>query len=165
MKKKYIIGGIVLGAFFLVSLAKADPLFVKFVGSDTVYKAYQTAAEFFSDGGNQDFSNVQTIGEQNLGSVNVANEYHSTSTLADAAGHYLVQTGGTILGSVIIASSSGSTFKVWNATSTNDLASTTYVTFKASTAEGVFTFDSILTRGLVIQLPAGFNGNFVVTYR
>ena len=71
MKKIAIITGIIV-LLSVVSIAGANGIFIRFAGSDTVYKAYQTAEQFFKDGGARDFSNVNVIGEQMLGAMPVA---------------------------------------------------------------------------------------------
>jgi len=104
--------------------------------------------------------------EQPIGGVNIANEYHATTTrdmTADA--EQLIQTGGSVLGSVIVASSSATNMSIWNATSTTDIASTTLTTFDADLSNGTYTFDTIMTRGIIIDLPASFDGDYVITYR
>lgn len=98
-------------------------------------------------------------------SASRGSEYYATSTALMATDHDLVRTGVVTLGSVVIASSSPTTFTIWNATSTKDLASTTLVSFGAGQPEGTYTFDTILTRGLVIELPTGYDGDAVVTFR
>jgi hypothetical protein len=100
-----------------------------------------------------------------LGSVVVGNEYNATNTATMAAGPRLLRTGPSVLGSVVVSSSSATTFKVWNATSTLDIASTTPVQFVASPANGTYTFDASFERGIVVELPAGYNGSYTVTWR
>ena len=103
-----------------------------------------------------------------------AGEYMATTTTGMAtAGHIpvIANVSGnsnpltSTLGSIIVASSSATTITIWNATSTTDIASTSFVTLKASVAEGTYTFDAELSRGLVVVKPTGFNGDYVITYR
>lgn len=105
-----------------------------------------------------------------LGSVIQGNEYTSTTTDSGSVGHWLARsvTGGSTcaLGSIVVASSSVTTFQIWDATTTvTDLASTSLVTLKASVPEGTYTFDVGCSRGLVVDVPTNFDGNYVVTYR
>ena len=101
--------------------------------------------------------------EQPVGSVARGGEYHATTTTSGtAAANYVIQTGRGTLGSIIVASSSGSTFTVLDA---NGTATTTIATLKASIAEGTFTFDRMLSYGLIITVPSGFNGQYITTYR
>jgi hypothetical protein len=100
----------------------------------------------------------------NIGSVGRTSEYKATTTVSMAA-MQLIQTGESVLGSVIIASSSAITMRIWNATSTTDSASTTVAIFKAAAGENTYTFDTVLTRGLVIAPASGFNGAYTITYR
>lgn len=104
------------------------------------------------------------------GSVVVGGEYQATTTLNMGTNkHQLIQSAyqssSVTLGSIIIASSSATTIKIWNATSTTDTASTTLGTIKAAAGEQTLTFDAIMTRGLVLEIPTGFNGNFIITHR
>ena len=101
-----------------------------------------------------------------LGSTFPGGEYNATTTVGMALVHNLISGNRVVgLGSIIVASSSASTFKVWNATSTTDTASTSVFAMKASIAEGTYTFDAELTRGLVVEKPTGFNGEYVITWR
>lgn len=105
-----------------------------------------------------------------LGSVVQGGEYQATTTSTMGTNkHQLIQSAynssSVTLGSIVVASTSATTIKVWNATSTTDIASTTLGTLKASVAEGTYTFDLILTRGLILEIPTGFNGNYIITHR
>jgi hypothetical protein len=110
------------------------------------------------------YSNLKA--EPAIGSVIQGSEYQATTTVYMQAGtqRRILANAGTV-GSIVVASSSATTFKVWDATSTTDIASTTVVHFVASPTMGTYTFDVALTRGLVIELPTGFNGSYTVTYR
>lgn len=100
------------------------------------------------------------------GSIYPGGEYNATTTVGMGSVQNLILGNRVVgFGSIIVASSSATTFKVWNATSTTDTASTTLFTLKASIAEGTYTFDTELTRGLIVETPTGFNGNYVITYR
>ena len=107
-----------------------------------------------------------------IGSVNIANEYHSTSTLAfDSDSTLVMAASGTavILGSVIIASTTPYWTTIYDATSTAAVTvgvySTKIVTFPVSAPGGTYTFDISLQDGLVITNEAGHDGEYVVTYR
>ena len=98
---------------------------------------------------------------ESIGSVASGGEYHATTTAANTAvANYTISTGKGTLGSIIVASSSGSTFTVLDA---NGTATTTIVTLKASTAEGTFTFDRLLSYGLIITVRSVFNGLYITT--
>lgn len=102
--------------------------------------------------------------ENIVGSVAQANEYHATTTYVGAtAGTYTITSStNAVLGSVVITSSTPTSFTIFDA---DGSATTTVVTFKESTAVGTYTFDIGLLRGLRITIPSGFTGNFVTTYR
>lgn len=167
MKKYLISGGTILAALFITFSASAGTTFWRFSGSPTVYNqsgyAYHSQEEFLKAGGSWD--KVQTVGQ--FGSVQQGGEYTASSTRTDIkSGFYtLISANMGTLGSVIIASSSGATIELWNATSTTDVASTSIVKFKASVAEGTYTFDLNFDRGLILRVPAGSSGDFVTTYR
>ena len=120
-----------------------------------------------------------------FGSVTQGNEYRATSTVPIIGGTTLASTlqrqiktnydsssntqvGSTVLGSIVIASTSPSTtgqVKIWNATSTTDVSSSTVVYMASNTAAGTYTYDMSLSRGMIIELPAGFNGSYNITSR
>jgi len=101
-----------------------------------------------------------------LGSVQTASEYHATSTRDMTVNtQQLIQNGISTLGSVVIASSSVTSMSIWNATSTTDVDKTILTTFDASSANGTYTFDAVMTRGIVVDLPTGFDGDYVITFR
>lgn len=104
--------------------------------------------------------------QKSLGSVIRGGEYYSTTTASMTQVHNQITSDrSTTLGSIVVSSSSAQTLVVWNATSTTDTASTTFTTLKASIGEGTYTFDAILPRGLVVETPSGFDGDYVVTFR
>lgn len=102
--------------------------------------------------------------KSSYGSVVIGNEYQSTTTIG-MSGKNLIFTGSGVLGSIIISSSSAATLTVNDATSTIDAASTTKAFFISSPANGTYTFDLVLTRGLSLDLGSGFNGAYTITYR
>lgn len=104
------------------------------------------------------------------GSVSQGSEYNSTTTISTSAGtHWLAKSttysSVCVLGSIIVASSSGTSLTLWNATSTTDIASTTITTLKASVGEGTYTYDITCSRGIIVETPSNFNGSYTVTYR
>jgi hypothetical protein len=104
--------------------------------------------------------------EGSTGGVTRGGEYFATTTIGMGdTFNQIVFNRPTTLGSIIIASSSATAFRVWNATSSTDTASTTIAEFVASAPEGEYTFDAVLTRGLNVERISGFNGNFTATYR
>ena len=102
-----------------------------------------------------------------VASVARGGEYQATSTYPTVltARHTLIDNTYGTLGSVIISSTTAGTMKIWNATSTTDSASTTIATFAASAANGTYTFDAIITRGLIIETSIGFAGGYTITHR
>lgn len=72
-----------------------------------------------------------------------------------------------MLGSVIVASSSIGSLIIHDATSTEDMASSTIAIFDNdnNATAGTYVFDTILTRGLILDFEAGFNGSYIITWR
>ena len=101
-----------------------------------------------------------------LSGVAVSSEYQATTTNSAVAGFEdSLCVGPCTLGSIIVASSSGTTFKIMNATSTTDVSSSTAVTLVASISAGTYTFDVMYARGVAVDVPEGFNGQYIVTWR
>ena len=101
-----------------------------------------------------------------VGSVSVSNEYNATTTDSTSAGTVSVLTNrGCTVGSVVIATSSGGTLTIKNATSQTDTASSTLVLIPINTIAGTYTYDVTCDRGLVLEIGSGFDGEYVVTWR
>lgn len=116
-------------------------------------------------------------------SVSQGSEYQSymaTSTNASATTAIALKTTTGTLGSIVItqAATTGAYFRVWDATSTatstyqnydNTSTSTTYgrlvAQVKTTAAEGTYTFDASMFKGVVIEVPTSWNGIYTVTYR
>lgn len=105
--------------------------------------------------------------EKPLGSVNVASEYHSTSTRNLAAGVTKITSSTSILGSVVITSSSASEYWIlnWDGVGTVADSSTIVAYFTSLPTVGTYTFDLVLSKGLYISSTPANSGNYVVTYR
>ena len=100
---------------------------------------------------------------QSLGSTGHADLLFSTTTPSGIANaDYIITTSPGAVGTIMVASSSASTFTVLDANGTN---TTTVATLKAAIGEGSYILDRSLIYGLVIQVPAAFNGQYVTTYR
>lgn len=117
--------------------------------------------------------------EDSVGSVERTNEYHATTTVLitgttykAAQTRHLIQSasqhGPVTLGSVVIASTTDNIMAIYNATSSDAVINgdgTLITTFPVNAPQGTYTFDIILSAGLVLDLAAGFGGDFVVSYR
>jgi len=106
---------------------------------------------------------VQDVTFNDLGSVNIANEYHFASTTE--AGAKVLQATRTTLGSVTIVKTSAQTVEIKNATSTTDALGTVVATFPASAVVGTYVFDTVLDRGLIVTAAASYAGEFITLYR
>ena len=171
--RKYVIGAVVIGLVLMVGAALGSPIFVKFPGSDTVYKAYQTAEQFFADGGAKDFSNVQVVDEMSFGSVNLSNEYHSTTTNAASPAYFLLKSGTGALGSVIITGSQNNALYLYDASTTDSAKRTKTATsslnllaaFPPQMATSTYTFDTTFFHGLLVYFASTIAGTTTFTYR
>lgn len=104
-------------------------------------------------------STIQFLG--NAADANIATS--TTSTLAGV--HQVLKTEGGFVDFVTVASSSASTFELWNATSTTDSASTSVMKLKAAVAEGTYDVRADFPRGIIINPATGFNGQYTTTWR
>lgn len=104
---------------------------------------------------------------QQLGSVSVGNSYQATTTAVGAtAGTYAITSVPGVLGSITIVSTSPiGGFTIYDTDSVTTTATTTIAVFPTSAPAGTYTFDLNLFQGLSIQVPSGFNGQFITTYR
>jgi len=114
-----------------------------------------------------------------LGSVAITNEYQATTTsemsgtlVKSAEFNQLIKAstyGSVTLGSIVIASTTAHAMNIYNATSTDAIADGTYGTFitriSSLTPRGTYTYDIEMNQGLVVQLQAGFAGDYVLTFR
>jgi len=94
------------------------------------------------------------------------NKYNTASTTTFTSSKiFQLKTGYFILSSITIASSSATAFKVKNATSSTDIASTTIASFPAAADEMTYDFGLSASRGLIIESTSGFNGNVIINYQ
>lgn len=108
---------------------------------------------------------INEIKPQQLGSVTRSNDYHATTTLSGTAAddyHIAAQN----LGSVIITSSSGSIFTIYDTGIVSTTPTTTLAIFPINATAGTYTFDRIVLGGYIsIRVPASFTGTIITTYR
>lgn len=108
----------------------------------------------------------QLNNQENLGSVNITGEYHSTTNTGGA-----VKTSAGTLGSVIVSGTGSGNVDIVNATTTDGTLRATAATSSLIVASvdlgtvGTFTYDIILTDGVVIDYDAGTTGTTTVTWR
>lgn len=89
--------------------------------------------------------------------------YNLTSANASSTASTLVRGGAGVLGSVTIASSSAATtagLKIYDGTATS--TGTLIGTFKVSSAEQTFNLDFSVAKGIVVDVPVGFSGSFIL---
>lgn len=115
----------------------------------------------------------QQLGKQpsnlNIGSVQRSSEYYSTSTVSgQAAFLYKIASSTTVLGSVVITSSTASGVWIynWDGVGASVTASGTLIAyFPTNATVGTYTFDIQAARGLYVSTTAANTGNYTVTYR
>jgi hypothetical protein len=88
--------------------------------------------------------------------------YNVTSANASSTAGVVIRGGSGVLGKIIIASSSplvAAGLKVYDGTSTS--TGTLIGTFKTSTTEQSIELDVSVIKGIVLDVPVGFNGSFI----
>lgn len=105
--------------------------------------------------------------EQSLGSATYSDSYKNiTSSNASTTNPTEVRGGAGVLSSIIVASSSAVAIKIYDGgTNATSSGGTLIATIKASVSEQTFPFDIDVIKGIVIDVPAGFNGSYTVTYK
>lgn len=99
-------------------------------------------------------------------------EYNATTTRAANTGAAManlqvIQSGPGTLGSVVITGLGTGTINFYDGTSTvtnTQWATTSLAVFPASTAAGVYTFDVLFTKGLLVEI-SGAVATSTITYR
>ena len=110
----------------------------------------------------------QTEDQINVGSVVDQGTYtyrNITSSNASSTAPVIINKISGTFGSIIVASSSGSTLDIYDSSSATSSNATLIVSLPTSAIEQVYTFDVAVKRGLVLDVPASFNGNYTVTFR
>ena len=118
--------------------------------------------------------NLNQPEEQSLGSVERASEYHATSTYSGMPwADILLKTGAGVLGSYVVLGADTTQFDILNATTTDvnkrtgnkATSSIIIASIPSSAAAGVYTFDSIFTDGLYIDVKTAGVGTTTLTFR
>lgn len=100
------------------------------------------------------------------GSVVDAGTYsfkNMTSTNASSTASAVIRSGVGTLGSVIVNTAHATIVRVYDGTATS--TGTLIASFPSSAIVGTYTFDIGVKQGIAVDIPAGFDGNFTVTYR
>lgn len=106
-----------------------------------------------------------------LGSVVQSGEYQATTTYSKlgvplfGTNQTIISNNSGVLGSVVITGAVAGPMRFMNATSTTDVSSTTIAVFPNSTAAGTYTFDLIVTRGLILETTANLLPTTTITWR
>lgn len=113
------------------------------------------------------FGVVSSSEDVSLGSLSNGQTYsYKSVSSADASSTaaVVVRKGTGELGSITVASTSGSQIRIYDGSSSTSTA-TLIGTIKASVAEQTFVYDVAVKSGLILDVPAAHNGVFTVTYR
>lgn len=106
-----------------------------------------------------------------FGSVMQSGEYQATTTYSKlgvplfGTNQTIISNNSGVLGSVIITGAVAGPMRFMNASSTTDISSTTIAVFPNSTAAGTYTFDLIVTRGLIVETTSGLLPTTTITFR
>lgn len=103
-----------------------------------------------------------------VGSVQRTGEYYSTTTPSGAAAYqYKIASSTSILGSVVITSSTASAIWIynWDGVGTMTASGTLVAYFPTNAAAGTYTFDIQLNKGLYTSTTAANTGVYAVTFR
>lgn len=103
---------------------------------------------------------VRGVGDSASSYKNITSANASTTDPTEVRG------GPGILDNIVVASSSAVAIKVYDgAANATSSGGTLIATIKASVAEQTFPFGIAVTKGIVVDAPAGFNGSYTVTSR
>ena len=111
-----------------------------------------------------------------LGGVNIGNDYHSTTTNPGLpAGDYIIHSGPTALGSIIISSSTAAAVSIIDYGGVTSTPSSTFITIApnagtvggatSSIVSGFIPLESLLFNGLTLRFSVTSTGQVIVTYR
>lgn len=117
---------------------------------------------------------IATGSSSPLGSIMEGGEYNSyyASSAIASSSPILLKTGWGSLGSIVVSSTTAATgyapITVYDAASTTAATSTATVLVKFSDdsqLNGTYVYDLSFSTGLMIEVPAAFNGLYTITYR
>jgi len=102
----------------------------------------------------------------NLGAISGQDGYMFkavSSANASATVPVKVRGGSGVLGSVIVGTTHATAISIYDGTATS--TGTLIASFPASAVVGTYTFDAVVTTGIVLDVPAGYAGVMTVTYK
>lgn len=108
---------------------------------------------------------------QNVGSVNIGNDYLYTQiTTAISTTTEVLGDNRGVLGSVIITEDQTGACVIYDATSTTAYAisqGTRVADFQSAQTEGVYTFDVMMKKGIILDCVNGYDfaGDWTITFR
>jgi len=91
-------------------------------------------------------------------------DYVSSANASSTVG-YQVRGGQGLLGSVLILKSSTAAFSVYDGAGTATTTASLIATFPATSTVGSYPFDVSVRSGIVLNLPAAFDGQVVITHK
>ena len=108
------------------------------------------------------------VKDNTLGAAEGSYEYkHYTSANASSTARTIVRGGAGELGTVTVNTTSAHPVRLYDAadSSTATTSLTAIAVIKASAAEQTFTYNVGLTKGLTVELPAGYVGDITIGVR
>jgi len=102
----------------------------------------------------------------NSTNASVSMEYgykNITSANASSIAGVAVRSGFGTLGSIVINTTHATIIRVYDGTATS--TGTLIASFPASAVVGTYTYDVSVSKGIVLDVPAGYAGNITVTSR
>lgn len=106
---------------------------------------------------------AKTVSESFSGVNETYSFKNITSANASATSPVVVRGGAGTLGSITINTLHATIVRVYDGTATT--TGTLIASIKASTPEQTLNYDVDVTRGIVLDVPTGFAGNYTVTYK
>ncbi len=88
-----------------------------------------------------------------------------TSANASSTAPFVVRTVEGQFGSLVVASSSAARIRIYDSSSATSTGATLIADFKAGIAEGTYTFDVEVHKGIVIDVPSTHSGAYTITHR
>lgn len=88
-----------------------------------------------------------------------------TSANASSTAVTTIRSGVGTLGSMVVNTTHATIIRVYDGTTATSSDATLIASLPASAVVGTYTFDVAVKKGIVLDVPAGFDGNYTVTFR
>lgn len=88
---------------------------------------------------------------------------HVSSSFAGA--NTVVCGGSCTLGRVVVNTTSAQIVKLYDGASTATSSATLIASLKASVGEGTYNYETVTSKGIVVEVPSGFTGSYTISYK